>query len=177
MTMARSLLIAALLCLAGCSNEAGVYDVPLHEAYQRLVANALKDLRAAEQCGILIEFVPSGVLDRSVTWTVMSEGEEQFHFTANLTPVGKDKTRVQVDILKEPMGREFYDGSQFYFRPAMQSPARPRIEEEMAAILEGRSYDLGHVKNVPSNDVCGIQRGKIESGDGAFSIHDQPGDD
>jgi hypothetical protein len=59
----------------------------------------------------------------------------------------------------------------------MQSPAKPRVEEAIAAILEGRPYDLGHVKDVGYSDVCGIQRGKIESGMGAFSIHDGPEDD
>ena len=178
--MARPVQLAALLLLAGCREEPGVYDLPVHEAYQRLATNALKDLRANEQCGILIQFVPTGVPDRSVTWTVVSEGEEMLHFSAKLMPVGSSKTRVQVEMSRDPYNpqdHEAYDGSQFYFRPAMQSPAKPRVEEAIAAILEGRPYDLGHVKKVGYSDVCGIQRGRIESGNGAFSIHDQPGDD
>jgi hypothetical protein len=175
----RAAPLAVLLLLAGCGKEHGVYDIPVHEAYQRLAGNELKDLRANEQCGILIQFVPAGVPDRSVTWAVASEGEELFHFTANLVPVG-DKTRVQVEVSRDPytpQDHEAYDGSQFYRRPAMESPARPRIEEAIAAILEGRPYDLGHVKDVGRSQVCGVQRGKIESGMGAFSIHDQPGED
>lgn len=168
--------LLALLFLGGCGNGPGVYDLPVHEAYARLAANKLKEFRIKEQCGILIQFVPAGVPDRSVTWTVMSEGEEQFHFTANLTPVGDDRTKVQVDILKDPTDHEFYDGSRTYFRPAVMQPVRPRIEEAIAAILEGRPYDLGHVKDAGWDDTCGIQRGKIQSGHGAFSINDVPGD-
>ena len=169
------LTLLAVLSLGGCGNGPGVYDLPLHQVYERLAAEKLKDFRLNEQCGILIQFVPAGVPDRSVTWTVMSEGEEQFHFTANLTPVGDDQTRVQVDILKDTTGHEFYDGSQTYFRPAVMQPVRPRIEEAIAAILEDRPYDLGHVKDAGWDDICGIQRGKIQSGRGPFSIHDVPG--
>jgi hypothetical protein len=174
---AKGLAVAATLLLAACGNAPGVYDLPVHDAYQRLAANKLKDFRANEQCGILIELEPSGVADRSVTWTVMSEGEEQFHFAANLTPVGSGKTKVDVDILKDPAGREFYDGTKTYLRPALMQPVRPRIEEAIAAVLEDRPYDLGHVKHAGWDDVCGVQRGKIASGHGPFSIHDQPGDD
>jgi hypothetical protein len=171
-------LIPALLALAflgGCGNAPGVYNLPVHNAYERLAANALKDFRTNEGCGILIQFVPAAVPDRSVTWAVMSEGEEQFQFTANLTPVGSSRTKVDVDILKDTNGHEYYDGSRKYFRPAVMQPARPRIEEAIAAILEDRPYDLGHVKDAGWDDICGIQRGKIQSGDGAFSIHDVPG--
>jgi hypothetical protein len=173
------MLLAALLLLAGCGNAPGVYDIPVHEAYQRLATNALKDLRANEQCGILIQFVPVGVPDQSVTWAVASEGDELFRFTANLLPVG-NKTKVQLEISRDPYNpqdHEAYDGSQFYRRPAMESPARPRIQEAIAAILEGRPYDLGHVQDAGRSDVCGVQRGKIESGHGAFSIHDDESDD
>lgn len=178
--VARSVLAAALLLLAGCRREPGVYDLPLHEAYQRLAGNALKDLRSNEQCGILIQFIPTGVPDKSVSWAVVSEGEELLHFTAHLLPVDSEETKVQLEMSRDPYNpsdHEAYDGSQFYFRPAMQSPARPRIEEAIAAILEGRAYDLGHVKSVGSSSVCGIQRGRIDTGEGAFSIHDQPGED
>ena len=178
--MFRPVVLAALLLLASCGKEPGVYDLPVHEAYQRLATNELKDLRANEQCGILIQFVPVGVPDQSITWAVASEGDELFRFTAHLISVGADKTRVQVEMSRDPYNpaeHEAYDGSQFYRRPAMQSPAKPRIEEAIAAILEGRAYDLGHVKDVGRSDVCGIQRGKIESGNGAFSIHDGPEDD
>ena len=172
----RSALAVGLL-LCACSKQPGVYDLPVHEAYVRLATNKLKDFRAKEQCGILIELEPTGVPDKAVTWMVMSEGEWLFHFTANLTPVGAHKTKVDVDILKDPSGREFYDGTEFYFRPALMQPVRPRIEEAIAAVLESRPYDLAHVMHAGSNDVCAVQRGKIESGDGAFSIHDQPSSD
>jgi hypothetical protein len=175
--MSRLILCAALLLLAGCGREPGVYDLPVHEVYQRLATNTLKDFRANEQCGILIQLVPRGVPDRSVTWSVMSEGEDQLDFTANLTPVGRDKTKVEIEIPQEPWGHEAYDGSHTYRRPAVMQPIRPRIAEAIAAILENRPYDLGHVKDAGWDDVCGIQRGKIESGDGPFSIHDTTADD
>jgi hypothetical protein len=177
--VARPAIVAALLLLASCGKAPGVFDISLHEAYQRLATNELKDLRANEQCGILIQFVPAGVPDRSVTWAVASGGDELFRFTATLVPVG-DETKVQVEVSRDPydpQDHEAYDGSQFYRRPAMESPARPRIEEAIAAILENRPYDLGHVKDVGRSDVCGIQRGKIESGMGAFSVHDDESDD
>jgi hypothetical protein len=160
------------LLIGGCSGRSGEYDLPVHEVYQRLSENKLKDLRANEACGILIQFVPLGIPDRSVTWSVVSEGEEQLRFTANLTPIGSDSTRVTIELPVDENGHEIYDGSRKYVRPAMMQPVRPRVEEAIAAILEDRPYDLGHVKDAGWDDICGIQRGKIESGHGPFSVHD-----
>jgi hypothetical protein len=72
-------------------------------------------------------------------------------------------------------GGEAYDGSQFYVRPAFNQPLRPAVEEQVAAILESRAFDVRRVG--PGTDkVCLVQRGGLESGR-VFRVDDVPGMD
>lgn len=174
--MKRGFRIALALsaALAGCgSRESGVYEIGTHEAYQRLLRSALPDLVRARQCGILIHPRAEGVTDRSVTWRVYSSGREMVRFTATLTPLGAGRTRAEVSIGRNAQGREAYDGSLFYTRPAFNQPLRPAVEEQVAALLEGRSFDVSRVPR-GTDSVCDVQRAGLEEGSQRFSVTDRP---
>lgn len=171
------LLLIAAISLAGCEKETrppGVYDLSVAEAYQRLIANELADLVYSKQCGILIHVTPEGIVNHEVTWRVRSSGQEVVSFTAVLTPVGDKQTKVDIQISPDPAGGEVYDGAKFYPRPAFNQPLRPAVAEQVAAILEGRRYDVSRVG--PGRDtVCNVQRGGLESGV-RFRVDDRPGE-
>jgi hypothetical protein len=173
--MKRGFRIVLLLtaALAGCGREPGVYEIGAHDAYQRLLHSELPDLVMARQCGILIHPRSEGVADRSVTWRVYSSGREMVNFTATLTPLGAGRTRAEVSVGRNANGREAYDGSLFYTRPAFNQPLRPAVEEQVAALLEGRSFDVGRVPR-GTDSVCDVQRAGLEEGSERFSVTDRP---
>ena len=168
-------LLVAALSLAGCAKrEPGVYDLSLKEVYDRLSVNALPDLVRSRQCGILIHVAPESWSDREVIWKVRSSGHEVLKFSAILTPIGETQTKVEIKIPADPAGGEVYDGEKFYPRPALNQPLRPAVQEQVAAILEGRPYDLKTV-GPPTDKVCLVQRGGLETGM-KFSVDDRPGE-
>lgn len=161
--------------LAGCGNEPGVYDLPLHEAFTRLATNKLEDFSFKRQCGILVHLSPEPIQDESITWRVFSSDEEVLSFTARLTAIGDKKTKVSLDIAKDADGTQAYDGKDFYPRPALKQPLRPALEEAVAAALEGRQFDESRLADIPGdNSVCNVQRAGLEAGH-RFTIHDEPG--
>lgn len=173
-------LIAAALpaTLAGCgaAEDPSVFALPVAEAFQRLAHNELDALRLGRQCGILIHIRPQGDQRRhAVTWRVYSSGREMVRFTAALTAVDSARTRVAVEVQRGRDGREAYGGDVFYPRPAFNQPLRPAIEEQVAALLEGRDYDPARVPR-GTDSVCNVQRAGLENGH-RFSIHDEPGTD
>ena len=167
-------LVMAALSACGAP-ERDVYALGADEAYERLAHSELPDLRFVRQCGILIHIQPEGVPGRSVTWRVYSSGQQMVNFTATLVPLGEHRTRAEVSVSTDANGREAYDGSQSYPRPALRQPLRPAVEEQVAALLEGRDYDPSRV---PRGDdpVCNVQRAGLEGGR-RFSIPDEPGYD
>lgn len=170
-------LLLAVVGLAGCkpARQPGVYDVGVDEAYRRLSVDELPDLVFAKQCGILIHVIPEGIPGRQVTWRVTSSGQEVVQFTALLTPVNDKQTKVEIKIPPAPDGGEMYDGSKFYVRPAFNQPLRPAVQEQVAAILEGRKFDVTRV-GAGTDSVCNVQRGGLESGL-HFRVDDRPGEE
>jgi len=169
--LAAILLVAALL--SGCGRGPGVYNLDVHDAYARLAENALEDFSFAQQCGILIHLRPEGVPDQSVTWHVTSSGQEMLSFTARLTPQGSSRTKVDIDVSKDPDGSEAYAGKDFYPRPALNQPLRPALEEAIGAVLEGRKFDPKRIPKPEESDrVCDIQRSGLEAGH-RFSVNDE----
>lgn len=166
--------LALSAALAGCGGrESGVYEIGARDAYQRLLRSELPELVMARQCGILIHPRAEGVADRSVTWRVYSSGREMVNFTATLTPLGDGRTRVEVSVGRNSAGHEAYDGSLFYTRPAFNQPLRPAVEEQVAALLEGRSFDVSRVPR-GTDSVCDVQRAGLEEGSEHFSVTDRP---
>ena len=173
---AQAVLVLAAFGLAGCKKERppGVYDVSVDEAYRRLSTDKLADMVFAKQCGILVHVTPGGVTNHEnywrATWQVRSGGREVVQFSALLSAVGQNQTRVEIIVPPAPGGGEMYDGSKFYKRPAFNQPLRPAVQEQVAAILEGRKFDVRRVG--PGTDkVCMVQRGGLESGM-KFSVDD-----
>jgi hypothetical protein len=172
--MRNWLIGAAALLLAGCGGrENNVYAIGAHDAYQRLLHSELPELVMARQCGILIHPRTEGITDRSVTWRVYSSGREMVNFTATLTPLGDGRTRAEISIGRNSAGHEAYDGSLFYTRPAFNQPLRPAVEEQVAALLEGRSFDVSRVPR-GTDSVCDVQRAGLEEGSEHFSVTDRP---
>jgi hypothetical protein len=168
------IVLALSAALAGCGGrETGVYELSAHDAYQRLLRSELPDLVMARQCGILIHPRAEGVADRAVTWRVYSSGREMVNFTATLTPLDAGRTRAEISIGRNAQGHEAYDGSLFYTRPAFNQPLRPAVEEQVAALLEGRSFDVARVPH-GTDHVCDVQRGGLEEGVERFSVSDRP---
>jgi hypothetical protein len=170
-------LVAVLLMvagLAGCSgSEPGVYPLAVHDVFQKLAENKLDDFKMKRQCGILIHFRPESIVDKSVTWRVYSSGRELLSFTANLTPVGQDKTKVDVEVSNDPDGTDAYAGGDFYPRPALLQPLKPAVAEAIAAELEGRAFDPQRVPKPAERDrVCQIQKARLQSSGKPFSVDD-----
>ena len=175
MRMSSARVVVAIIMagsLAACGRAPGVYDLSVREAYERLAAAPLDDFKLARQCGILIHLMPQAVPNQSVSWHVYSGGIPLLDFTARLTPVGEKQTKVDIEISKDPDGTEAYAGNDFYPRPAFHQPLRPGVEEAVAAVLEGRPYDVWRVpKGGDVESVCNVQRAGLEAGH-RFSIHD-----
>lgn len=175
--MLKTRVVAVLLAAAvlpSCGGP-GVYDLSQQEAYSRLVDNKLEDFAFSQQCGILIHLMPQGNPYQSVTWTVYSTGANMVSFTAHLTPKGEHKTKVDIEVSKDPDGTEAYSGHNDYPRPAFRQPLRPAVEEAVAAALEGRKFDPSHFERTnEGNSVCNVQRAGLESGR-RFSVNDEPG--
>lgn len=166
----------AALCLSACGQQPGTFDLSPAEAYQRLVASDLPDLVSTRQCGILIHVRSEGVrVGEQISWAVYSSGRKMVDFTATLTPVDGNRTHVAITIPPGPKGGEAYDGAQFYPRPAFNQPLRPAVEEQVAALLEGRPYDAARVPR-GTDRLCDVQRAGLEAGH-RFRVDDQPGMD
>ena len=175
MLRAASLFAAAML--AACSSQAtpaNEHSIPIDQAYAKLLGADLSDFRRIRQCGILIHFRPEGVPNSHVTWRVLSSGAEVLQFTARLTAVSADRTRVDVEIPKDPNGGEMYDGSQVYRRPALRAPTRAAIEEQVRASLEDRAFSLDNVPRIGDDSICNVQRGRLQSGGVPFTVNDEP---
>ncbi|HEY0116981.1 MAG TPA: hypothetical protein VGB54_14810 [Allosphingosinicella sp.] len=165
--------ICIAAALAGCAGAPEGYPISVEEAYRRLANSELPELRLRRQCGILIHIRPEGDGSRAVTWRVFSSGREMVSFTATLTPVDAAHTRAEISVSREDDGKEAYDGTEHYPRPAFNQPLRPAVEEQIAALLEGRPYDLDRVPR-GQDEVCGIQRAGLEHGH-RFGVNDMPG--
>ncbi len=168
--MSRPLVTAIIvICgsiLSGCSEskpEPGVYKLSVAEAYGRLSDNTLEELVLFRQCGILIHVKPEGRQGQQVIWRVYSSGKKVVEFSAALTALDDQNTKVTITFPTGPDGAEPYNGSQSYNRPAFNQPLRPAVEEQVAALLEGRPYDAKKAGRGQDN-VCSIQRGGLENG-------------
>ena len=168
--------LAAALALAACNKAApppaepkGVVPVSLHEAYQRLAGNPMKAFMEERQCGLLIHIRSEGEADHYVTWRIMSDGAEMLNFTATLNVIDAGHTKFDVTISKDPLGPEAYSETLIYRRPAIQTPARPAVEEQVEALLRGRPYDPAKAKVLDSS--CIFQRQGLAIGS-RFSVND-----
>jgi hypothetical protein len=165
-------LLFAAAALTGCAAAPEGYALSVQEAYQRLASSELRELRDRRQCGILIHIRPEGDPGRAVTWRVFSGGREMVNFTATLTALEGGRTRADISIAPGKDGGEAYGGSEHHIRPAFNQPLRPAVEEQVAALLEGRPYDLDRVPR-GTDSVCNIQRAGLEAGH-RFSVDDLP---
>ncbi|MFO1183229.1 MAG: hypothetical protein U1E56_00415 [Bauldia sp.] len=170
--------VAVLPLLSACGGEPplpeGQFAVGTHDAYDRLLKGDLSEFIFTRQCGILIHANAVGEMDRSVTWRITSSGQEMLSFTASLTALGEKRTKIDIAVSKDSSGHEAYDGTQTYRRPALRQPVRPAIEELVASLLEGRSFDIKRVARPMRDTVCDVQRGGLESGV-QFNVNDKPG--
>lgn len=163
---------------AACSEPPGQYRISAQDAYQKLIAADFLEFRRDRQCGILIHIKSEGDEGKSVTWRVTSSGREMLNFTAHLLPVDATRTKIDIEVSKEVKnGREAYDGTHTYARPAVMQPVRPAIVEQIDAILTDRPFAWQNVRKAtesasPSgtfkvmthDDMCYVQRGNLTEG-------------
>ena len=167
--------LAGLAFISGCGEPPGQYKLGLHDAYERLAKGDFNDFKFERHCGILINIASQRQNERAITWHVTSSGRRMLSFTATLTPVDDKTTKVEVSISREANGREAYDGTQQYPRPALNQPVRPAIEEKIASLLTGRPYDATRMSKQYSGDgICTLQRNGLEIGY-CFTVDDKPG--
>ncbi|PZO89731.1 MAG: hypothetical protein DI623_09190 [Sphingomonas sanxanigenens] len=159
-----------LLLMAACSRDPDVYAMPAKEAQQRLLAADFTDFRDTRQCGILIHFAASPTAEGGVKWQITSGGHDVMNFTAVLTPVEGDKTRLALEIEKDGAGLEKYGREQFYPHPALLQPVRAALREKLATILEGRPYEDRTPLDGARSSVCLIQRGRLTGGGKPFEF-------
>jgi hypothetical protein len=166
MNIRKILLFSGLAMLSACNEPPpGQYRLGLHDAYERLVKADFNDFKIERHCGILINIASHGQDERAVTWLVTSSGRRMLSFTATLTPIDDKTTKVAVSVSREANGREAYDGTQQYTRPALNQPVRPAIEEKIASLLTGRPYAAARMTKDYANDhICSLQRGGLEVG-------------
>jgi hypothetical protein len=171
----KILLFSGLAMLSACSEPPGQYKLGLRDAYERLAKGDFNDFKFERHCGILINIASQRQGERAVTWHVTSSGRRMLSFTATLTPVDDKTTKVEVSISREANGREAYDGTQQYPRPALNQPVRPAIEEKIASLLTGRPYEAKRMSKEYSIDgACELQRAGLQNGY-CFTVHDRPG--
>jgi hypothetical protein len=182
----RAFMALSLTALLSACGEAppppkGQFPLSIEQAFDRLQSK-LPDFVRDRQCGILIHVSTDVQKNRHVIWHVKSSGKLMLSFKATLTSVDANTTHVDIAVSPGENGSgEAYDGTQFYKRPAVLQPVRPAIEEQIAALLEGRPYEMSRGKIVHKNGtfssspgkdtVCLVQRGGLQSGH-VFSIHD-----
>jgi hypothetical protein len=172
------ILSAGSILLSGCSSRVpGLYALSADQVYERLNVAALPDFMQDRHCGIPVQIRKMSSAGRSVTWQIMSSGREMLNFSAELTPVAEQKTRVFIRVSLADDGNEAYNGHQSYARPALKQPIRPAIEEQVAALIERRKYDPERLPKSASDKVCEIQRAGLESGRVKFSVDDETGAD
>lgn len=162
------------LAVAGCANapEAAGYPISVEEAYARLRAADLSDLLYHRRCGVPIKSISGGIPGKEVTWQVLSGGDERLRFTVSLTPVDAQHTAATVAIKAREHDGEGYDGANHYKRPVLEQPIRSAVEEQVAAVLEGRAYDKERAGR-GDDSVCDVQRAGSESGSARFSVNDR----
>ena len=175
---------------------ASSYPLPLHEAWLRLADGDLRRYMRRSQCGMLIHAHVSTQLDRSVVWSITSEGEERVRFTATLEPVDAQTTRVSLidSIDRQPVGRLFDGdkkdetgrivedriGEPVVYHPALPPPLRPAFAEAMSAMLEQRLFDFHRIHDEGAyqpgegmtGGFCGSQYDRLRMQSRLASIHD-----
>ncbi len=178
--------IAIAPSAVACSEPPGQYKISAKDGYQKLASADFNEFLRNRLCGILIHIHREGDEGKSVTWRITSSGREMFHFTANLVPVDATRTKIEIDVSKEVKnGREAYDGTQSYARPAVMQPVRPAIDEQIDAILTSRPFKWENVRKaterpaapgtfavMSSDSVCNVQRGGLEESGQPFSVDD-----
>jgi Zn-dependent protease with chaperone function len=161
------------------------YPLPLHESWLRLRKGNLADFVAASHCGVPVVVKVSGETDRTVAWSVMSEGEEAIRVVADLSAEGDAATHVALEIVDRQKNvtvsasdARGTQTAQAVFRPTLDPPLRRNFNALIGALIDKRpyalppisySYDL--VSDIVTDARCKVQRVLAESG-GKFSIHD-----
>jgi hypothetical protein len=182
-TVTTAVGIIILLAASSCALREHEYKLPITEVYQRLVASELQDMVKERICGVDVNIVVEGQPENSaVVWRVMSSGDEQLRFTARLTPISDNVTKVEIDIWNKKDGAAAYDGTKVYKRPVLEQPVRLGIEEQVDSILKGRPYagsrkpyegPPGTFGTPPITDsVCKVQAAGREEGVTKFTTRD-----
>jgi hypothetical protein len=185
-------ILLATVLLSGCDKPpANHYRIGMSDAHTLLTHADLSDFIMARQCGILIHAKTEAKNDNEITWHIISEREELFNFTAKFIAVSEEVTQIDILVSKDRNGKEAYDGTGQYQRPAFLQPIRPATVELINSVIQERKFHVDDTENdlviypdstskIPAsmeeNSVCEVQRAGLETGGDRFSIHDKPGE-
>ena len=161
------------------------YPLPLSEVWRRLRKGDLSGFVAASHCGVPVAVRVDGETDRSVTWSVVSEGEEVIRIVASLVADGDAATRVALEITdRQKLGEvsasngKATETAPAVFRPALAPPLRRNFNTLVGALIEDRAYEQTPISytndlvtDIVTDTRCKIQRVWTQSGR-RFSIHD-----
>lgn len=151
--LARSVALAALAVLAGCSQPEPGYPLDVNQVYARLEASKLEALVQKRQCGVPVSVQVYREPRREVAWSIRSGGEEYLLLTATLQPTPTGRTLVTLSARDSVYGDQAYSGDKMYPRPVLSQPILPALQAQVDALIAGTEMaDLGN-----RDQVCGVQ--------------------
>lgn len=134
---------ASMLFVAGCNQQPGIlYPQPIDEARRILIGTELSPMVFGS-----LPSLSSGraVGTSDVVWIVRAGNAEAFRFIATLRDAGENATRIQVQI-KGVTGGPFGNVEQkLAERSTIKKFYLAAMEEQVAAALEGRAYDMARI--------------------------------
>ena len=172
----RALPLTLLLSACAASVPEG-YPVSQQVAFDRLLESELSGLIERRSCGVELSVdTDAQAADGKIVWRLRS-GEKILMLTALLTPVDADRTKITVSAWSEEDGDNAYNGTKLYPRPLVNQPVLPNLDEQVAALMEGRPYDIYKVKGGVRNDGACIMQKEGRKRGTKFSVDDIPGHD
>jgi hypothetical protein len=137
----RSLLaIAAIVLLSACSRGA-TYHVPIAEVRRILLATGLPPY-------VFGTNDPAWKVrgdDEGVTWTIHRDGAEIFHYTAHLTQVDAQNTRVDVELVGSKHAPTGDAEKGMAEHPEIRDMYIVAIRERIDSALEHRAFEIARV--------------------------------
>lgn len=167
-----------VLLLSACAASVPEgYPVSQQVAFDRLVESELSGLIARRSCGVELSVdTDAQPANSKIVWRVRS-GEKMLMLTALLTPVGADRTEIVTSAWNEEDGDNAYNGTKLYPRPLVNQPVLPNLDEQIAALMEARPYDIYKVKGGVRNDGACIMQKEGRKRGTKFAVDDVPGHD
>lgn len=141
MRLRSYLALAAMLLTAACAGRGAVYQTPIAEARQTLLATGLPPLVFGS------EDPDWDVHDNGsdVTWIVRRDGGELFRYVAHLSEQGPSATRVSVELKGVTSGPGGDTAQRLADKPAIRRMYVAAVNERVASALEHRPFEMSRI--------------------------------